>query len=209
MRRAVVGNLRQHIHFISISSRRISTNSSSNSKRMAAAATIANLERISADRLKDLVLAQAQQEIENPKSGSKVAIVDVRDDGGHIKSSLHFPSGSLDATMPTLLRQVADKDIVVFHCALSQQRGPGAALRYLREREAQQAQRQAKAEGKGVAEGDKEDKGAGDGNAETELKVKQQKVYVLDRGFVGWQEVYGPDERLTEAWRKELWEEGY
>ncbi|RYO98062.1 hypothetical protein DL765_010955 [Monosporascus sp. GIB2] len=177
---------------------------------MAVATTIADLERISADRLKDLVLAQAQQEIENPNSGSKVAIVDVRDDGGHIKSSLHFPSGSLDATMPTLLRQLADKDTVVFHCALSQQRGPAAALRYLREREAQQAhQQQAKAEGKGVAEGDKEEKGTGNGNAETELKVKQQKVYVLDRGFVGWQEVYGPDERLTEAWRKELWEEGY
>ncbi|RYO73828.1 hypothetical protein DL766_001818 [Monosporascus sp. MC13-8B] len=212
---------------------------------MASATTIADLERISADRLKDLVLAQAQQEIENPSPGSKVAIVDVRDDvglvwpdlgrtgreakevrlrrevkerrlrrgdhvGGHIKSSLHFPSGSLDATMPTLLRQLADKDTVVFHCALSKQRGPSAALRYLREREAQQAQQQqAKAEGKGVAEGDKEEKGTEDGNSETELKVKQQKVYVLDRGFVGWQEVYGPDERLTEAWRKELWEEGY
>ncbi|RYP44107.1 hypothetical protein DL768_009401 [Monosporascus sp. mg162] len=115
--------------------------------------------------------------------------------------------------MPTLLRQLADKDTVVFHCALSQQRGPSAALRYLREREARQArqaqQQQAKAEGKGVAAGDKEEKVAGTGNAETELKVKQQKVYVLDRGFVGWQEVYGPDERLTEAWRKELWEEGY
>ncbi|RYP60113.1 hypothetical protein DL771_010623 [Monosporascus sp. 5C6A] len=180
---------------------------------MAAATNIADLERISADRLKDLVLAQAQQEIENPNSGSKVAIVDVRDDdhiGGHIKSSLHFPSGSLDATMPTLLRQLADKDTVVFHCALSQQRGPSAALRYLREREAQQAQgQQAKAEGKGVAEEDKEEKGAGDENAQTELKVKQQKVYVLDRGFVGWQELYGPDETLTEAWRKELWEEGH
>ncbi|RYP06526.1 hypothetical protein DL764_003120 [Monosporascus ibericus] len=204
MRRAAVGNLRQHINFISISVRRISTNSS-NSKRMAAATTIADLERISADRLKDLVLAQAQQEIEDPNSGSKVAIVDVRDDdhtGGHIKSSLHFPSGSLDATMPTLLRQLADKDTVVFHCALSQQRGPSAALRYLREREAQEAQQAQRQQAKGEA------KGAGDGNAEAELKVKQQKVYVLDRGFVGWQEVYGPDERLTEGWRKELWEEG-
>ncbi|RYP91964.1 hypothetical protein DL770_001938 [Monosporascus sp. CRB-9-2] len=196
-------------NYESISVRRIST-TSTNSKRMAAATTIADLERISADRLKDLILAQAQQKIEDPNSGSKVAIVDVRDDdhvGGHIKSSLHFPSGSLDATMPTLLRQLADKDTVVFHCALSRERGPSAALRYLREREAQQAQQQqAKAEGKGVAEGEK---GAGDGNAETELKVKQQKVYVLDRGFVGWQEVYGPDETLTEAWRKELWEQSH
>jgi hypothetical protein len=32
-------------------------------------------------------------------------------------------------------------------------------------------------------------------------------VYILDRGFVGWQEKYGPDERLTEAYRKEIWED--
>lgn len=92
--------------------------------------------------------------------------------------------------MPTLLRKLADKETVVFHCALSQQRGPSAALRYLREREAQQQQQQR------------------DGGDEA-LSVDKQKVYVLDRGFVGWQEVYGPDERLTEAWRKELWEEDY
>lgn len=37
----------------------------------------------------------------------------------------------------------------------------------------------------------------------------EQTVYVLDRGFVGWQEVYGGDERLTEGYRKELWADGY
>ena len=92
--------------------------------------------------------------------------------------------------MPTLLRKLADKETVVFHCALSQQRGPSAALRYLREREAQQQQQQG-------------------GTEDNALSVDKQKVYVLDRGFVGWQEVYGPDERLTESWRKELWEDGY
>jgi hypothetical protein len=40
-------------------------------------------------------------------------------------------------------------------------------------------------------------------------KKKEQKVYVLDRGFVGWQEKYGEDERLTEGYRKELWKDGY
>lgn len=101
--------------------------------------------------------------------------------------------------MPTLLRKLADKDTVVFHCALSQQRGPSAALQYLRERDAQQQQQQ----GPTDAAGD-------DGGASSSaLAVKKQKVYVLDRGFVGWQEVYGPDEKLTENYRKELWEEGY
>ena len=96
--------------------------------------------------------------------------------------------------MPTLLRKLADKETVVFHCALSQQRGPSAALRYLREREAQKQQEQQQSGG--VA-------------GEDALDIDRQKVYVLDRGFVGWQEVYGPDERLTELWRKELWEDGY
>ncbi|GAW20459.1 hypothetical protein ANO14919_099650 [Xylariales sp. No.14919] len=144
--------------------------------------TLASLERITAPKLAEMLLAAGTTNA--PDAASNIAVVDVRDDdhiGGHIRNSLHFPSRSLDATMSTLLRKLADKDTVVFHCALSQQRGPGAALQYLREREAA---------------------GAGTG-------TKAQKVLVLDRGFVGWQEEYGPDERLTEAYRKELWEEGY
>lgn len=84
--------------------------------------------------------------------------------------------------MPTLVRKLADKETVVFHCALSQQRGPSAALKYLREKDALLNR----------LGGDKE--------------RKEQKVFVLDRGFVGWQEVFGTDERLTEGYRKELWE---
>ncbi|KAI2776714.1 Rhodanese-like protein [Daldinia loculata] len=153
--------------------------------------TISSLQRITASKLAEMLLVSANP----PSSDATIAIVDVRDDGGHIKSSLHFPSRSLDATMPTLLRKLADKEIVIFHCALSQQRGPSAAIRYIREKEAATAAVKRAAEEK---EAKKE------GNA-----AKQQQVYVLDRGFVGWQEVYGPDERLTEAYRKELWENGY
>ncbi|KAI1410347.1 Rhodanese-like protein [Hypoxylon sp. FL1857] len=158
--------------------------------------TISSLQRITASKLAEMLLASANQP---SPDANKVAVVDVRDDdhiGGHIKSSLHFPSRSLDATMPTLLRKLADKEVVVFHCALSQQRGPSAALRYLREKEA--AASAATTMKKAVEE------------KETDGKAgKQQQVYVLDRGFVGWQEVYGLDERLTEAYRKELWEDGY
>ena len=123
--------------------------------------------------------------------------------GGHIKSSLNFPSRTLDATLPTLVRQLKDKETVVFHCALSQQRGPGAALRYLRERERLAALEKAKEEAK--------NKAATEGGTEKEDKLVsvEQKVYVLDRGFVGWQEEYGTDERLTEGYRKELWADGY
>jgi hypothetical protein len=56
-----------------------------------------------------------------------------------------------------------------------------------------------------------EDKVEGEQDREWEDvdKVKEQKVYVLDRGFVGWQEEYGEDTRLTEGYRKELWKDGY
>jgi rhodanese-related sulfurtransferase len=133
--------------------------------------------------------------------------------GGHILGSQHVPSHTLDYKMPELVRKLKDKDTVVFHCALSQQRGPGAALRYLRERErllgavsktAEKA-RMASGDEKGEElEGEKKDGEGGRGRG-----VKEQKVYILDRGFVGWQESFGEDERLTEGYRKELWKDGY
>ncbi|TLD18112.1 hypothetical protein PspLS_10446 [Pyricularia sp. CBS 133598] len=148
-------------------------------------ASIATLERIPAAKLRDLLLAEKADD-------PKVAVVDVRDDdyiGGHIKGALNVPSQQLDARMPTLVRQLQDKPTVIFHCALSQQRGPGAALRYIRERD--EALKKTK-----------------DQDTAASPSV-EQKVYVLDRGFVGWQEVYGEDENLTEGYRKELWKDGY
>ena len=97
--------------------------------------------------------------------------------GGHIKGGINMPSNTLDVMMPTLVRKLQDKKTVVFHCALFQQRGPSAALNYMRER--------AKTQASGASE---------------------QTVYVLDRGFSGWQETYGTDERLTEGYHKDLWE---
>ncbi|KAK8042375.1 Rhodanese-like protein [Apiospora phragmitis] len=163
------------------------------------------LKRMQATELASMMLAA--QAVGLNSDASKIAVVDVRDDGnlpprrltralrttdyigGHIQGSLNFPSRSLDAMMPTLLRKLEGKETVVFHCALSQQRGPSAALRYLREKEA-----------------------AGDANKtkkpdDVTQQQQQQTVYILDRGFVGWQEKYGPDERLTEAYRKEIWED--
>lgn len=104
--------------------------------------------------------------------------------GGHIKGSTNVPSQQLDAMLPTLVRKLKDKQAVVFHCALSQQRGPSAALRYLRER--------------------------GDVLAALGIDAAPpQVVYVLHRGFSGWQKAYGEDERLTEAYRKELWQDDW
>lgn len=100
--------------------------------------------------------------------------------GGHIKGCTNIPSVQLDAMMPTLVRKLKDTKTVVFHCALSQQRGPSAALKYLREKDIL-----SKREGEGAVE---------------------QEVLVLDRGFEGWQRVYGEDERLTEGYVKDIWE---
>ena len=106
-------------------------------------------------------------------SSSSIAIIDVRDDdhvGGHIKGSLHVPSSTLDYRLPELVRTLAEKEKIVFHCALSQQRGPAAARGYLRERERMR-------------------RGGGSGNAgeEEEGKSKEQHVFILEGGFTGWQ----------------------
>ncbi|KAM4058957.1 rhodanese-like domain-containing protein [Hirsutella rhossiliensis] len=142
-------------------------------------ASVATLQRMSAQALSEKMLAECEA------ADPTFAVVDVRDDdyiGGHIKGSTNVPSQQLDAILPTLVRKLKDKQTVVFHCALSQQRGPSAALRYLRERDGVLA-------ALGIA------------------AAAPQTVYVLDRGFSGWQEVYGEDERLTEAYHKELWQD--
>jgi len=168
-------------------------------------ATIGTLERVSAATLSKLILAEQAAATDNPT----IAVVDVRDDdyiGGHIKGAQNVPSRQLDAMLPTLVRKLQDKETVVFHCALSQQRGPSAALRYIRERQ------RLIPSGEVVSEPSSNTSGADtkDGTTEdSKTRPVKQKVVVLDQGFVGWQEAYGTDERLTEEYRKELWEDGY
>lgn len=81
--------------------------------------------------------------------------------------------------MPELLRTLKDKEMVIFHCALSQQRGPSSALRYARERE----------------------------RILGPEEYQKQEVFVLEGGFVQWQEKYGKDEKLTEAYVEDIWQE--
>lgn len=137
---------------------------------------------------------------------SSTAIIDVRDSdhiGGHIRGSTWVPSSELDFKMPELLRTLRDKDTVVFHCALSQQRGPSAALRYLREKERVQGSGGVVSEGEVKEEGEGVDKEGGEEKTE-----KKQKVYVLRGGFTEWQEKYGEDGELTEGYKKDIWEFG-
>jgi rhodanese-related sulfurtransferase len=157
---------------------------------------ISHLARMSRESLAAILASPA---------ASKLAIVDVRDSGspppppfslsnlhptshptntspsdhigGHIRSSIWVPSSELDVKTPELIRTLKDKDKVVFHCALSQERGPSAALRYARERQ------------RLLPAGEREG----------------QQVYVLDGGFTMWQAKYGEDEKLTEGYVKDIW----
>ncbi|KAK9379493.1 Rhodanese-like domain-containing protein [Kockiozyma suomiensis] len=106
-----------------------------------------------------------------------LTIIDVRDDdhiGGHIKGSRHHPTSSFANNLPFLFQELQEVSVVVFHCALSQQRGPSAASMYLR-------------------------------YAEMIHSVINQEVYVLKGGFVEWQEAFGNDKRLTEAYEESVW----
>lgn len=190
--------------------------------------SVATLRRMSREQLSSLLLSP---------DASKLAIIDVRDDdhvGGHINSSTHVPSLSLDYRIPELVRTMAGKEVVIFHCALSQQRGPTAALRYMREKESKMKRGDAGKETGPPAIGVKNgsiQKVSPPASKEQEVKgeiknaldapeigvkngsipeapspkPKEQEVYVLDMGFVGWQEKYGKDERLTKAYAPDIW----
>ncbi|KAF2180575.1 Rhodanese-like protein [Zopfia rhizophila CBS 207.26] len=163
--------------------------------------TISSLEHITREELSKTLLESDSA----PQLPPNIAIVDVRDSdhiGGHIRGSTWVPSSELDYRTPELVRTLKGKDMVVFYCALSQQRGPSAALRYLRERR----RLEPKEEDVGAKEGETkiegEDVKGGEGK-------KEQKVVVLEGGFTKWQEKYGEDKRLTEGYQKDIWEFGY
>ncbi|CAN6288885.1 unnamed protein product, partial [Urochloa humidicola] len=107
------------------------------------------------------------------RGNPRIAIIDVRDEErsyqAHIAGSHHFASGSFEARMPELARTASGKDTLVFHCALSQVRGPTCAKMfsdYLWET--------------------KEDSGI-------------KNIMVLERGFNGWEGSGQPVCRCTDA----------
>lgn len=143
--------------------------------------TISDLPRMSREKLATLVRSKS----------SSLAVIDVRDSdyiGGHIVNGINVPTHTHDYRMPELVRTLKDKDVVVFHCALSQQRGPSSALRYLREKERLQSVN-SKVADPAMADASVEGVEA-DVTADGEGVVKNgQTVYVLEGGFVKWQEV--------------------
>ncbi|KZT51515.1 Rhodanese-like protein [Calocera cornea HHB12733] len=106
-------------------------------------------------------------------------VIDVRDDdhiGGHIAQSVHAPSARFLHDVHKLVDDLKDEQVVVFHCALSQQRGPKAARIY--------AETRANLLPDGPA----------------------QKVVVLRGGFMQFQAEFRNEPTLFENFRPELWD---
>lgn len=118
----------------------------------------------------------------SPTGDGIVAVVDVRDSdfaGGHIRGCWHYPADRFQDTITELRERLKSEKVndVVFHCALSQVRGPKSALRFLRSL---------------------------DSDPESELDALN--VYVLQGGFTSWQSHYGEDKSVTEGYAKDLWQ---
>lgn len=114
------------------------------------------------------------------------AVVDVRDSdyvGGHIKGCYHYPAANFHETLPELRKRLIQDNIqhVVFHCMLSQSRGPSSTLKFLR------------------SLNDIKDP------AQIEF-FNQLNVWVLQGGFTKWQQKYGLDDSVTEDYAQDIWE---
>lgn len=124
----------------------------------------------------------------SPTGRGKFAVVDVRESdyvGGHIKGSYHYPAGNFDANLGDLQDRLAKNETndVVFHCMLSQARGPKATLKFMRSM-----------------------------NDVIDPKKREffdgLNIWVLQGGFSKWQESYGEDQDVTEGYDKEIWQFG-
>ncbi|KAI5477796.1 M-phase inducer phosphatase, protein tyrosine phosphatase [Pseudohyphozyma bogoriensis] len=129
--------------------------------------------------------------------GKDVLIVDVRDDdyhGGNIPGAVRAPSElRTEASVTELVKQYKDVPRVIFHCALSQVRGPKAARIYAEELARQQL-------GSATSTGEGNSFSVNPFSSST-----QQEVLVLREGFTGWQSLYRKDPALVENFDVQVW----
>lgn len=131
-----------------------------------------------ADALAEVLRARAAK----PRA---VAVVDVRDDdfvGGHIPGVVHAPSAAFNARVDSLVKELAGYEQVVFHCSLSQQRGPKAARIYKETREGAHAK----------------------GTLPTDA-CASQRISVLQDGFAHFGQKFKKDKDLVQDWDEEAW----
>ncbi|KAF9077516.1 Rhodanese-like domain-containing protein [Rhodocollybia butyracea] len=128
---------------------------------------------ISGDELAEIIRSKRPKE--------DYIVVDVRDDdyaGGNIVGSINMPSNTFLDSVDTLVKETKDVPMVVFHCALSQVRGPKAARIYKETRQ----------------------------NVLSETdSTSPTKVLVLRDGFTGFQAKFKDDAKLVEKWDKDVW----
>ncbi|KAJ2803626.1 Cdc25 phosphatase Ibp1 [Coemansia guatemalensis] len=120
------------------------------------------------------------------KPGTDYLIVDVRDEDykvGHIPGAVNIPSHDIPLRAGELIDKYSHVPQVVFHCALSQQRGPKSARIY---KEVVQRRLQVS-------------------NANDPLA--KQSIQVLKKGFVGWADTFLVKEpELIEGFDRESWD---
>ncbi|RDB17796.1 Dual specificity phosphatase ibp1 [Hypsizygus marmoreus] len=106
-------------------------------------------------------------------------VVDVRDDdylGGNVKGSLNKPSSEFLMHVDSLVKDTKDVPLVIFHCSLSQVRGPKAARIYEETR-------------RNILQGND----------------IPHEVAVLREGFTQFQTKFKDDPALVENWDKAVW----
>ncbi|KZV59225.1 hypothetical protein PENSPDRAFT_760477 [Peniophora sp. CONT] len=111
-------------------------------------------------------------------------VIDVRDDdhiGGHILGSYHLSSVRFQDSVQGLVQKTKDIPIVIFHCALSQARGPKAARIYSETRD----------------------------NLQIAGKDQPHDVCILRGGFTEFQAKFRNDPKLVEAFDASIQEAGY
>ncbi|PFH51253.1 hypothetical protein AMATHDRAFT_3247 [Amanita thiersii Skay4041] len=132
-----------------------------------------DFEFISGDKLADIMKRDA--------AGKDYLVIDVRDDdyhGGNIVNAINHPSIGFSDRVDELVKSTKDIPVLVFHCFLSQLRGPKAARLYMKRRRVHFG-------------------------AEAGLS---QRVYVLEGGFEVFQAKFKDDPTLVENWKKSVWE---
>ncbi|KAI9594793.1 Rhodanese-like domain-containing protein [Syncephalis fuscata] len=128
-------------------------------------------------------------------------VIDVRDDdfeGGNIISAINVPSHRLMERLPELIKEYGHVPKIIFHCALSQVRGPTSAGIY------HQAVLQA------ITNKSPSIASSHDSNDNDSIEsIKSQQVFVLRGGFALWQARYKDTTDLMENYNRELWESEY
>ncbi|OLY82445.1 Dual specificity phosphatase ibp1 [Smittium mucronatum] len=123
------------------------------------------------------------------KSGTDYLVVDVRDsdyEGGHIPGALNVPSYEMRDRVDGLAKELSDVPILVFHCALSQVRGPKSARIY-----SEYVYNVIQSNNKSFEN--------------YAPKLREQQISVLTGGFSSWYNQFKNDPEMLEDIDHDLW----